>query len=130
MSANKPTETNRDVNVPDSTAPAEPSKFASGMKVLAKLSPYFFAIFAAAAYGFSFYNTSQFIGDAEIWNTLKPQITKILLSCMVGTAFLMIGAFLYFLQDQTYMMYFLLFLTFTTLALSYASLAIAAILSK
>ena len=98
-------------------------------KVYAYL-PYFFALVAIGAYSFSFYNTSQFIGDAEIWIKIKPQITTILMSCMVGTGLLMIGAFLYFHQDERYMMYFLLFLTFTTLCLSYASLAIAAISSK
>jgi hypothetical protein len=120
---------------PANTNPPAP-KAETGQKeetTLSKLyqfSPYFFALLAMCAYSFSFYNTSNFIGDAEIWITIKPQITTILISCMVGTGLLMIGAFLYFFQDERYMMYFLLFLTFATLCLSYASLAVAAISSK
>ena len=104
-------------------APEEPSTWK-------KFLPYFFAILAIISYAVSFFSTSKFIGDKEIWISLQPQINTILISCMVGTGLLMIGAFLYFLQDQTYMMYFLLFLTFITLCLSYASLSIAAISSK
>ena len=91
--------------------------------------PYILAIVAICGYAAAFYTTSRFIGDTESWKSLKGQLNTILISCMIGTVILFVASFLYFQQNQEYMMYFLLFLTFTTLCLSYAALCVSAISS-
>jgi hypothetical protein len=86
-----------------------------------------FTILAIGLYIGSFVTMSNFIGSKDDWNIIKPQLSKIWGLTLGGTVALMIASFLYFVQDPTRMIYFILILTCVTLGLSFSAMAIAAI---
>jgi hypothetical protein len=86
-----------------------------------------FTILSIGLYIGSFVTMSNFIGSKDDWNIIKPQLTKIWGLTLGGTVALMIASFLYFVQDPTRMIYFILLITCLTLGLSFSALAIAAI---
>jgi hypothetical protein len=86
-----------------------------------------FTIISIGLYISSFVTVSNFIGSKDDWNIIKPQLTKIWGLTLGGTFALMIASFLYFVQDPTRMIYFILVLTCLTLGLSFSAMAIAAI---
>lgn len=86
-----------------------------------------FTIISIGLYITSFVTVSNFIGSKDDWNIIKPQLTKIWGLTLGGTVALMIASFLYFIQDPTKMIYFILILTCLTLGLSFSAMAIAAI---
>lgn len=75
----------------------------------------------------SFVSISQFVGTKDDWNTIKPQLTKILILTLIGTFGFMIAALLFFIQDSAKAMYFMIIITCLALGLSFSALAIAAI---
>jgi len=86
-----------------------------------------FTILSFGLYIGSFVTMSNFIGSKDDWNIIKPQLTKIWGLTLGGTVALMIASFLYFIQDPSKMIYFILLLTCLTLGLSFSAMAIAAI---
>jgi hypothetical protein len=86
-----------------------------------------FTVIAVGLYIASFVTVSNFVGSKDDWNIIKPQITKIWGLTLGGTVALMIASFLYFVQDPSRMIYFILVLTCLTLGLSFSAMAIAAI---
>jgi hypothetical protein len=70
---------------------------------------------------------SKFIGSKDDWNTIQPQITKILILTLIGTFGLIIASLLYFIQDSARTIYFILVLCCLSLGLSFSALAISAI---
>ena len=75
----------------------------------------------------AFVNMSKFVGSKDDWNVIQPQITKILILTLIGTFGLIITSLLYFIQDSSRTIYFILVLSCLTLGLSFSALAIAAI---
>ena len=86
-----------------------------------------FTVISIGLYITSFVTVSNFIGSKDDWNIIKPQLTKIWGLTLGGTVALMIASFLYFVQDPSRMIYFILILTCLTLGLSFSAMAIAAI---
>lgn len=75
----------------------------------------------------AFVNMSNFVGSKDDWNLIKPQITKIWILTLIGTATLIIASLLYFIQDSEKTIYYILALTCVSLGLSFSALAISAI---
>jgi len=86
-----------------------------------------FGITAIGLFISSFVQMSNFAGSKDDWNTIKPQVTKVWIYTIIATVFLVISAFLFFIQDQAKTMYFMLIVTCLSLGLSYSALAIATI---
>jgi len=70
---------------------------------------------------------SQFAGSKDDWNLIQPQVTKVLILTLLGTACLTISALLYFIQDSAKAIYFILVMVCVSLGLSFSAVAIAAI---
>jgi hypothetical protein len=70
---------------------------------------------------------SQFAGSKDDWNLIQPQIVKVLILTLIGTACLTISALLYFTQDSARAIYFILIMVCVSLGLSFSAVAIAAI---
>ena len=70
---------------------------------------------------------SQFAGSKDDWNLIQPQIVKVLILTLIGTACLTISALLYFTQDSARAIYFILVMVCVSLGLSFSAVAIAAI---
>ena len=75
----------------------------------------------------SFVSMSQFAGSKDDWNLIQPQITKVLILSLIGTFALIVASLLYYIQDSSRAMYFILVLCCLSLGLSYSALAVAAI---
>ena len=75
----------------------------------------------------SFITMTQFAGSKDDWNMIKPQITKVLIFTLIGTFALIVASLLYYIQDSSRAMYFILVLCCLSLGLSYSALAVAAI---
>jgi len=75
----------------------------------------------------SFVSMSQFTGSKDDWNLIQPQITKVLILSLIGTFALIVASLLYYIQDSSRAMYFILILCCVSLGLSYSALAVAAI---
>jgi hypothetical protein len=87
-------------------------------------------IFALVSIGMfigAFVSMSNFVGSKDDWNLIKPQITKIWILTLIGTAGLIITSLLYFIQDSSKTIYYILALTCLSLGLSFSALAISAI---
>jgi hypothetical protein len=82
---------------------------------------------AITCYTLSFMEISKFVGDKLTWYSLKAPIASIWWKCILGSFLLFITAVLYFINDTTKTMYFIIALACITLCISYASLAICAI---
>jgi hypothetical protein len=61
----------------------------------------FVSLFIAA-----FVQMSNFIGSKDDWNTLKPQITKIIVLVLIGIFAFIIASLMYFIQDPQKAIYF------------------------
>jgi hypothetical protein len=70
---------------------------------------------------------SQFAGSKDDWNLIQPQIVKVLILTLIGTACLTVSALLYFTQDSARAIYFILVMVCVSLGLSFSAVAIAAI---
>ena len=75
----------------------------------------------------AFVSMSNFVGSKDDWNLIKPQITKIWILTLIGTATLIIASLLYFIQDSSRTVFYILALTCVSLGLSFSALAISAI---
>jgi len=75
----------------------------------------------------SFVQMSKFVGSKDDWNVIQPQITLILGLTLGGTFALIVASGLYYMQNPSKTIYFILVLCCLSLGLSYAALAIAAI---
>jgi hypothetical protein len=87
-------------------------------------------LFSLGAIGFfigAFVGMSNFIGSKDDWNQIKPQVTKIIILSIMGVVLLMIAALLYFIQDPSKTMYFILIISCLSLGLSFSAVGIAAI---
>lgn len=84
-------------------------------------------IVSVALFIASFVSMSQFAGSKDDWNLIQPQITKVLVLSLIGTFALIIASLLYYIQDPSRAMYFILVLCCVSLGLSYSALAVAAI---
>ncbi len=88
------------------------------------------AIFGITSIGLfigAFVSMSNFVGSKDDWNLIKPQITKIWILTLIGTATLIIASLLYFIQDSARTVFYILALTCVSLGLSFSALAISAI---
>lgn len=70
---------------------------------------------------------SQFAGSKDDWNLIQPQIVKVLILTLIGTACLTVSALLYFTQDSARAIYFILVMVCVSLGLSFSAVAVAAI---
>jgi hypothetical protein len=82
---------------------------------------------AVIFYIISFSLTSTYLGNRDTTNTLRNKIIKIIGTTMAGTAIMLFATFLYYTQNKENTIYFILFIAFIALGLSYASVAISAI---
>ncbi len=114
-------------SVPAATKGLDMSAFKSMAGRPSIIATVIFALLSVSLYIASFVTVSNFIGSKDDWNIIKPQLTKIWGLTLGGTVALMIATFLYFVQDPSRMIYFILVLTCLTLGLSFSAMAIAAI---
>ena len=101
------------------------SKIASAAKGMTGII--IFSVISIGLFIGAFVSMSKFIGSKDDWNTIQPQITKILILTLIGTFGLIIAALLYFIQDSARTIYFILVLSCLSLGLSFSALAISAI---
>lgn len=92
-----------------------------------KVGAVLFGIIAIGLYVWSFMDMSRFVGSKDSWNQISSQVGKIWGLTLAGSFVLFIAALLYFIQDETKTIYFILGLSCITLGLSYSALAISAI---
>lgn len=92
-----------------------------------KVGAVLFGIVAIGLYVWSFVDMSKFIGSKDSWNQISSQVGKIWGLTLAGSFILFIASLLYFVQDETKTVYFILALSCLTLGLSYSALAISAI---
>lgn len=71
--------------------------------------------------------TSGLIGDTENWRAIKPQVKRIWWQTAIGSVLLFIGMFVYVIQDNAASVKFILIISCISLALSFASISMAAI---
>lgn len=86
-----------------------------------------FSVISISMYIWSFISISNFIGSKDDWNLIKPQITKVWILTLIGTFGLIVAALLYYIQDPSHTIYFILVLSCLSLGLSFSALAVAAI---
>ena len=101
------------------------SKIASFAKGYAAIG--IFTVTAVSLFVAAFVKMSNFVGSKDDWNLIQPQIQLILILTLIGTFGLIIAALLYYIQDASKTIYFILVVTCLSLGLSFSSLAIAAI---
>ncbi len=75
----------------------------------------------------SFVTMSNFVGSKDDWNTLKPQLTKIIILVMIGIFAFIIASLMYFIQDPQKSIYFTIIVSGLSLGLAFMSLSVAAI---
>ena len=92
-----------------------------------KVGAVLFGIVAIGLYVWSFVDMSKFIGSKDSWNQISSQVGKIWGLTLAGSFILFIAALLYFVQDETKTIYFILALSCITRGLAYSALAISAI---
>jgi hypothetical protein len=72
-------------------------------------------------------STSDLIGNTENWRAIKPQIKRIWWQTAVGATILFIGMFAYVLQYEKASVVFILLISCSALALSFAAVSMSAI---
>ena len=82
---------------------------------------------AVFMFAWTFYNFASFVGSTDNWNSIKPQMWKILVPTIVGAIALTTAAIFYFIQNPQKTMYFVRVMACLSICISYASLAVAAI---
>ena len=75
----------------------------------------------------SFILFSTYSGDSDRWVHIQSQVQKVLILTLIGTALFTFAALMYFTQDPTHSIYFVIIMSCLSLGLSYAALAIGAI---
>lgn len=75
----------------------------------------------------SFILFSTYSGDSDQWVNIQSQVQKVLVLTLIGTLLFMFAALMYFTQDPTHAIYFVIVVSCLSLGLSYAALAIGAI---
>ena len=75
----------------------------------------------------SFVTMSNFVGSKDDWNTLKPQLTKIIILVMIGIFAFVIASLIYFIQDPQKSIYFTIIISGLSLGLAFMALSVAAI---
>ena len=86
-----------------------------------------FTLLAVSMFIAAFVKMTSFVGSKDDWNSIQPQITKILILTMVGTFALLGAALLYYIQDPEKVIYFILVIVCLSLGLSFSALATAVI---
>ena len=71
--------------------------------------------------------TSQFLGNNDDWNTLKPKITQISIIVTVGILLFWIGSILYISTSDALSIYFCLTLSCLALGLGFWAVVVATI---
>jgi len=78
-------------------------------------------------FGTSFFLASKFMGSPDEWNNIQTQVPTIWGLTAGGSVAIFIAALLYYVQDPSKAIYFILALTCASFGLSYGAFAVAAI---
>jgi hypothetical protein len=78
-------------------------------------------------YIWSLVSTTSFLGSKDDWNSIKPQVTKVLILTLIGTFLFGIAALIYFIGNPVSAVYFAVIISSLSLGIAYSSLAVAAI---
>jgi hypothetical protein len=84
-------------------------------------------IIGVVLYILSFYYASNFIGNKDSWKALEGVVWKTFGLAMGGSLMLFGVASLFFLQDQSYVIYVVLLMSFLTFGMAYSAIALSAI---
>lgn len=74
-----------------------------------------------------FHKISTVVGSREDITTLKPQLLEILSYIFFTTLLSCIAVVMYFVQDNTYSIYFSLFISMFSIGMAYAALVVSSI---
>jgi len=78
-------------------------------------------------YVLSFYFVSNFVGNKDSWKSLEGTVWKTFGLSMGGSLLLFAVACLFFIQDQSYVIYVVLLMSFLTFGMAYSAIALSAI---
>jgi hypothetical protein len=106
---------------------ATPTPFSSIQTRIVAIAPYLSSFVAIGLFITSIVMASQFVGSKDNWNDIQPQIVKVWIFSLIGTLFLCIASYMYFIQNPAHTLMFTLILTCISLGLAYSAVAIAAI---
>jgi len=84
------------------------------------------AIFTASVLWFGI-RTSQFAGDVDNWQSLKPKIIEVMSAAGLGVVAIVLAIWLYFSQDVKLSITFATMIALVALVLSYTAIGIAVI---
>ena len=84
------------------------------------------AAFVASLLWFSI-RTSQFAGDVDNWQSLKPKIAEIMMASIMGIVSIVVVAWLYFSQDVKLSITFATIVSLVAVVLAYTALGVAVI---
>ena len=70
---------------------------------------------------------SKFVGNKDDWNNIQPQVSTVLGLTLTAVVVLIIMAGLYFYQDPSRAIFFILIISCLSLGLAYSALAISVI---
>ena len=84
------------------------------------------AAFIASLLWFSI-RTSQFAGDVDNWQSLKPKVAEIMMSAILGIVAIVVAAWLYFSQDVKLSITFATIVSLVAVVLAYTALGVAVI---
>lgn len=71
--------------------------------------------------------TSQFAGDVDNWQALKPKIIELMTAAILGIIAIVVAVLLYFAQDVKLSMTFATVVSLVALVLAYTALGVAVI---
>lgn len=71
--------------------------------------------------------TSQFAGDVDNWQTLKPKVAEIMMSAVLGIVAIVLASWLYFSQDVKLSITFATIVSLVAVVLAYTALGVAVI---
>lgn len=106
-------------SIPTGLAKITSNKYTIGIYVAGAL---FISMFITA-----FVQMSNFIGSKDDWNSLKSQITKVIIFVMIGTVAFIIASLMFFIQDPNKSIYFTIIVSGLSMGLAFAAMSIASI---
>ena len=82
---------------------------------------------ALGAFGYSFYNSSTYLGSKDNWNELQPVFPSIYIPVIIGTIILCIALGIYMSQmmSNPNILYMLMVISILALGFSYTAVAMA-----
>jgi len=104
-----------------------PTSFSSIQTRIMAVAPYLPSFIAIVFFITSIVMASQFVGSRDNWNDIQPQIVKVWIFSLIGTLFLCIATYMYFIQNPAHTLMFTLILSCVSLGLAYSAVAIAVI---